>query len=49
MLMNFSPISIGLPEIYLTVDETDILVECEKLDEDFRLYGGNQDATVCKS
>ena len=34
MLMNFSNISIPMPKPYLTQDETDILVEIEKLDNE---------------
>ena len=40
MLINFSPISIPLPEVYLTVDETEILLQCEEK--------GELDATICK-
>ena len=39
MLINFSPISIPLPEVYLTVDETEILLLCEEK--------GELDATLC--
>ena len=34
MLMNFSSISIPIPETYLTQDETDILVEIGKLNNE---------------
>lgn len=34
MLMNFSNISIPIPKTYLTQDETDILVEIGKLDNE---------------
>ena len=34
MLMNFSNISIQIPEIYLTQDETDILIEIGRLDNE---------------
>ena len=40
MIFNFSPISIPLPEVYLTVDETDILLQCKEK--------GELDATLCK-
>ena len=34
MLMNFSNISIPMPKPYLTQDETDILVEIGRLDNE---------------
>ena len=34
MLMNFSNILIPIPETYLTQDETDILIEIGKLDNE---------------
>lgn len=34
MLMNFSNISIPIPETYLTQDETDILIEIGRLDNE---------------
>ena len=34
MLMIFSNISIPIPEIYLTQDETDILIEIGRLDNE---------------
>ena len=34
MLMNFSNMSIPIPETYLTQDETDILVEIGKLNNE---------------
>lgn len=51
--MNFSRITIPIPEHYLTQDETDILVEISRLngekhkipDEERRFY----DATISKS
>ena len=44
MLMNFSPINLMNNPIFLSHDETDILVETEKLEREERLY-----ATFCKS
>ena len=41
MIFNFSPISIPLPEVYLTVDETDILLQCKER--------GELDATLCNT
>lgn len=49
MLMNFSAVSEPIPLVYLSQDETDILVLAEKLDKDYELYGGNSDATISKS
>ena len=40
MIINFSPISIPLPEVYLTADETEILLQCEEK--------GELDATIYK-
>ena len=47
MLMNFSMANQKQP--FLTSDETEILVQCEKMDKEYKLYGGKYDATVCKS
>ena len=47
MLINFSPILLK-SEAFITADETEILVQCEKLDNEYRLYGGKSDA-ICKS
>ena len=53
MLMNFSNISIPMPKPYLTQDETDILVEIGKLDnEKYKLSDAERryyDATIPKS
>ena len=53
MLINFSNISIPIPETYLTQDETDILVEIEKLDnEKYKLSDAERrfyDATIFES
>ena len=53
MLMNFSNILIPIPETYLTQDETDILVEIEKLDnEKYKLSDSERrfyDAAVFES
>ena len=49
MLMNFSPMSMPLPEVYLTFDETEILVQCQKADKEYLLCGGKVNATLCKS
>ncbi len=49
MLMNFSPADIPIPEHYVSQDETDILVLCEKLDKDYEKYGGSENATISKS
>lgn len=43
MLINFSPILLR-HEPFITADETEILVQCEKLDNEYRLYGGKSDA-----
>ena len=48
MLINFSPILLR-HEPFITADETEILVQCEKMDKEYKLYGGKYDATVCKS
>jgi hypothetical protein len=37
-----------MPKTFITADETEILVQCEKLDNEYRLYGGKSDA-ICKS
>lgn len=44
--MNFSPVTIPLPNIYISQDETDILVEMERLDEEYYLCGGKEYATI---
>ena len=49
MLINFSPVNTPILEHYLSQDEIDILVLCEKLDNDFKKYGGNENATISKS
>ena len=53
MLMNFSNISIPIPKIYLTQDETDILVEIGKLNnEKYKLTDAERrfyDAAVFES
>ena len=53
MLMNFSNMSIPIPETYLTQDETDILVEIGKLDnEKYKLTDVERrfyDATIFES
>lgn len=32
MLMNFSPITISMPQSYISQDETDILLEIDRVD-----------------
>ena len=53
MLMNFSNISIPIPETYLTQDETDILTEIGRLDnEKYKLTDAERrfyDATIFES
>lgn len=49
MLMNFSRITESCQPFFLTADETDILVQCEKLEEEYRLYGGKNNATISES
>ena len=49
MLMNFSAVSGPIPPVYLSQDETDILVLMEKLDTEYELYGGRENATISKS
>ena len=49
MLMNFSAVSELMPIVYLSQDETDILVLTEKLDKEYELYGGSENATISKS
>lgn len=49
MLMNFSAVSEPIPFVYLSQDETDILVLEEKLDKEYELYGGSENATISKS
>lgn len=48
MLINFSSVLTPMPKTFITADETEILVQCEKLDNEYRLYGGKSDA-ICKS
>ena len=53
MLMNFSNILIQIPETYLTQDETDVLIEIGKLDnEKYKLTDAERrfyDATIFES
>ena len=49
MLMNFSAVSDPIPPVYLSQDETDILVMMEKIDKEYELYGGSENATISKS
>ena len=53
MLMNFSNMSIPIPETYLTQDETDVLIEIGKLDnEKYKLTEAERrfyDATIFES
>ena len=53
MLMNFSNMLIPIPEIYLTQDETDILIEIGKLNnEKYKLTDVERrfyDATIFES
>lgn len=48
MLMNFSQINTPILNLYLSQDETDILVETEKLDREEKLYARiEEDMTLC--
>ena len=49
MLINFSSVLTPMPKTFITADETEISVQCEKMDKEYKLYGGKYDATVCKS
>ena len=44
MLINFSSVLTPMPKTFITADETEILVQCEKMDKEYKLYGGKSDA-----
>lgn len=46
MLMNFSPNVLILPQVYLSQDDIDILVETDRLKQE--MNGGNENATICE-
>ena len=48
MLMNFSSVLHAMPQTFITADETEVLVQAEKLENEYRLCGGRKDA-ICKS
>lgn len=48
MLMNFSSVLHSMPQTFITSDETEILVQAEKLENEYRLCGGRKDA-ICQS
>lgn len=48
MLMNFSSVLYAMPKTFITADETEILTQAEKLENEYRLCGGRTDA-ICKS
>lgn len=49
MLINFSSEIFDFPKVFLTADETEILVQTSKLKEEYEKYGGNTDASISKS
>ncbi len=47
MLINFSPVSIPIPNPYLSHDEVEILREMEKLNWEEKLYSKVEEDMIC--